>query len=43
MNRIKSVSLPEITHGLEDVKIISIAASGDHSAALSGESIFSLA
>ncbi|KAF5443253.1 hypothetical protein F2P56_035825 [Juglans regia] len=35
MNRIKSVSLPEITHGLEDVKIISIAASGDHSAALS--------
>ncbi|XP_062177431.1 ultraviolet-B receptor UVR8-like [Alnus glutinosa] len=31
----KSVSLPEVTHGLEDVRIVSITANGDHSAALS--------
>ncbi|XP_059447444.1 ultraviolet-B receptor UVR8-like isoform X2 [Corylus avellana] len=34
-DKIKSVSLPEVTHGLEDVRIVSITANGDHSAALS--------
>lgn len=34
-DKVKSISLPEVTYGLEDVKIVSIAANGDHSAALS--------
>ncbi|KAM7487390.1 hypothetical protein LguiB_024874 [Lonicera macranthoides] len=34
-DKIKSVSLPQITFGLEDVQIVSISANGDHSAALS--------
>ncbi|XP_015894882.2 ultraviolet-B receptor UVR8 isoform X1 [Ziziphus jujuba] len=33
--RVNSVCLPEVTCGLEDVEIVSIAANGDHSAALS--------
>lgn len=36
-DKIKSVSLPQITFGLEDVQIARISANGDHSAALSGE------
>ncbi|XP_062160623.1 ultraviolet-B receptor UVR8 isoform X1 [Alnus glutinosa] len=34
-DKIKSISLPEVTHGLEDVRIVSVTANGDHSAALS--------
>lgn len=34
---IRSISLPQITYGLEDVNVVSIIANGDHSAALSGE------
>lgn len=34
-NKVKSSSLPQITMGLENLKIISIYANGDHSAALS--------
>lgn len=37
-DKVKSASLPQITLGLTDVKIISINANGDHSAALSGKS-----
>lgn len=37
--RVNSVCLPEVTCGLEDVEIVSIAANGDHSAALSSEFI----
>ncbi|GMY26079.1 ultraviolet-B receptor UVR8 isoform X2 [Fagus crenata] len=34
-DKVKLITLPEVTYGLEDVKIVSIAANGDHSAALS--------
>uniref|UniRef100_A0A2N9EBJ2 Regulator of chromosome condensation 1/beta-lactamase-inhibitor protein II n=1 Tax=Fagus sylvatica TaxID=28930 RepID=A0A2N9EBJ2_FAGSY len=34
-DKVKLITLPEVTFGLEDVKIVSIAANGDHSAALS--------
>ncbi|KAJ7953743.1 ultraviolet-B receptor UVR8 [Quillaja saponaria] len=33
-DRIKSISLPEVTNGLEGVEIVGINANGDHSAAL---------
>ncbi|KAF8378393.1 hypothetical protein HHK36_029732 [Tetracentron sinense] len=36
-DRIKSLSLPQIIFGFEDVEIISIGANGDHSAALSAD------
>ncbi|KAH6769551.1 Regulator of chromosome condensation family protein [Perilla frutescens var. hirtella] len=36
-DKVKSSSLPQITMGLENLKIISIYANGDHSAALSGD------
>ncbi|KAK3026649.1 hypothetical protein RJ639_040676 [Escallonia herrerae] len=36
-DRIQSISLPQITLGLEDNKIASISANGDHSAALSAD------
>ncbi|KAL0364088.1 UNVERIFIED_CONTAM: Serine/threonine-protein kinase Nek8 [Sesamum angustifolium] len=35
--KIKSTSLPQITMGLTNVRIMNISANGDHSAALSGE------
>lgn len=38
MNNIKSINLPQVTCGLEDIKITAISANGDHSAAISGES-----
>ncbi|KAI4328375.1 hypothetical protein L6164_020732 [Bauhinia variegata] len=34
-DRIKSINLPQVVSGFEDVKIVEIAANGDHSAALS--------
>ncbi|KAK6241963.1 Regulator of chromosome condensation [Theobroma cacao] len=37
MDRIKSINTPQFTCGFDDVKIISIGANGDHSAALSAE------
>lgn len=37
MDKVKSSSLPQITMGLENLKIISIYANGDHSAALSAD------
>lgn len=37
-DRIRSVSLPQVTIGLDDIEIVGISANGDHSAALSGES-----
>lgn len=38
-DKINKVNLPEVTCGLEGTKIASIAANGDHSAALSGGSL----
>ncbi|KAL0421184.1 UNVERIFIED_CONTAM: Serine/threonine-protein kinase Nek8 [Sesamum latifolium] len=35
--KVKSTSLPQITMGLTNVRIVNISANGDHSAALSGE------
>ncbi|KAK3223124.1 hypothetical protein Dsin_010149 [Dipteronia sinensis] len=35
--RIKSVSLPQVTNGFEDVEIVGISANGDHSAAISAD------
>ncbi|XP_065860895.1 ultraviolet-B receptor UVR8 isoform X2 [Euphorbia lathyris] len=35
--KVKSVGLPQVTCGFEDVEIVSISANGDHSAALSGD------
>lgn len=37
MDKVKSTSLPQITMGLENLKIISIDADGDHSSALCGK------
>ncbi|KAE8688006.1 Regulator of chromosome condensation family protein isoform 2 [Hibiscus syriacus] len=37
IDRIKSVNTPEITRGFDGVEIITIAANGDHSAALSAD------
>lgn len=37
-DRIKSINLPKVISGFEDVEIVGIAANGDHSAALSGKS-----
>ncbi|XP_038704339.1 ultraviolet-B receptor UVR8 isoform X2 [Tripterygium wilfordii] len=37
-DKIRTVSSPQITSGLEDLEVVSISANGDHSAALSGES-----
>ncbi|XWS34946.1 hypothetical protein CRYUN_Cryun21dG0081000 [Craigia yunnanensis] len=37
IDRIKSVDAPQVTCGFEDVKIISISANGDHSAAVSAD------
>ncbi|KAJ8761031.1 hypothetical protein K2173_022069 [Erythroxylum novogranatense] len=36
-DKIKSVNLPQVTCGIEDIKIVSISANGDHSAALSAD------
>ncbi|GFP91599.1 ultraviolet-b receptor uvr8 [Phtheirospermum japonicum] len=36
-DKVKSTSLPQITMGLTNLKIVNISANGDHSAALSGE------
>uniref|UniRef100_A0A803PZQ3 RCC1-like domain-containing protein n=1 Tax=Cannabis sativa TaxID=3483 RepID=A0A803PZQ3_CANSA len=36
-DKVKSVSLPEVTCGLDGINIVSIAANGDHSAALSND------
>ncbi|KAJ6761042.1 hypothetical protein OIU79_025809 [Salix purpurea] len=36
-DKIKSVNLPQVTCGLEDVQIVSISANGDHSAAISAD------
>ncbi|CAK7336849.1 unnamed protein product [Dovyalis caffra] len=36
-DKIKSVNLPQVTCGLEDVEIVSINANGDHSAAISAD------
>ncbi|GMN41766.1 hypothetical protein TIFTF001_010991, partial [Ficus carica] len=38
-DKISTVNLPKVTCGLEGAKIASIAANGDHSAALSGGSL----
>ncbi|PON67481.1 Regulator of chromosome condensation 1/beta-lactamase-inhibitor protein II [Parasponia andersonii] len=38
--KVNSISLPEVTLGLEGAKIVSIAANGDHSAALSANGNF---
>lgn len=38
-DKIKSINLPKVIRGFEDVEIAGIAANGDHSAALSGKSI----
>lgn len=38
-DKIKSINLPKVVSGFEDVGIVGIAANGDHSAALSGKSI----
>ncbi|KAL5826515.1 hypothetical protein ACOSQ3_018364 [Xanthoceras sorbifolium] len=35
--RIKSVSIPQVINGFEDVEIVDISANGDHSAALSAD------
>ncbi|KAK1552874.1 hypothetical protein Q3G72_024799 [Acer saccharum] len=35
--KIKSVSLPQVTNGFEDVEIVGISANGDHSAAISAD------
>ena len=37
-DRIRSVSLPQVTIGLDGIEIVGISANGDRSAALSGES-----
>ncbi|XP_057777095.1 ultraviolet-B receptor UVR8 [Salvia miltiorrhiza] len=37
MDKVKSTSLPQITRGLENLKIVSIDANGDHSSALSAD------
>ncbi|GAU41379.1 hypothetical protein TSUD_398160 [Trifolium subterraneum] len=34
-DKIKSINLPEVVNGLEDVEIVGVSANGDHSAALS--------
>ncbi|KAL5553966.1 hypothetical protein UlMin_041367 [Ulmus minor] len=39
-NRVNSISLPEVTCGLEGTEIVSISANGDHSAALSADGHF---
>ncbi|KAG6746250.1 hypothetical protein POTOM_050781 [Populus tomentosa] len=36
-DKIKSINLPQVTCGLEDVQIVSISANGDHSAAISAD------
>lgn len=41
-DKIKSTSLPQMTMGLENHKITSINANGDHSSALSGKPYFKL-
>lgn len=38
-DRIKSINLPKVVSGFEDVEVVGIAANGDHSAAVSGKSI----
>ncbi|KAG8663251.1 ultraviolet-B receptor UVR8 isoform X2 [Manihot esculenta] len=34
-DKVKSICVPQVVHGVEDIEIISICANGDHSAALS--------
>ncbi|KAJ6339451.1 hypothetical protein OIU77_007421 [Salix suchowensis] len=36
-DKIKSINLPQVTCGLEDVQIVSISANGDHSVAISAD------
>ncbi|KAL3570034.1 hypothetical protein D5086_027283 [Populus alba] len=38
-DKIKSINLPQVTCGLEDVQIVSISANGDHSAAIDKQPI----
>lgn len=39
-DKVKSVAIPQVTLGLENLKINSIIANGDHSAAICGKSIW---